>query len=148
VSCAWAVSGVFHARRFSDSDSGPSATFSIDLTRADSSRNDSSRNQNDSSRNQNECGGLEARDMNSSSSFLRERVEKENSAARIGQASSRNSSVRTSDQSVSSSDSSKCLRRSQEAIPENRSVLGSVPFNHWDKSSTDMYNEVFAISNI
>lgn len=132
---------MFHARRFSDSDSGPSATFSIDLTRADSSRNDSSRNQN-------ECGGLEARDMNSSSSFLRERVEKENSAARIGQASSRNSSMRTSDQSLSSSDSSNCLRRSQEAIPENRSVLGSVPFNHWDKSSTDMYNEVFAISNI
>ncbi|KAG0590228.1 hypothetical protein KC19_1G082800 [Ceratodon purpureus] len=130
--------GVLHARRFSDSDSGGSATFSIDLTRPDSSQNNS---QNVSPQNQSEFDDLDARDIYTSGTFLRERVDKENSAVRISQALSKNSILRTSDQSLSSSDSNKYLRRSQEAIPENRSVLGSVPFNHWDKSPTDVYSE-------
>ena len=134
----WAVSGVLHVRRFSDSDSSGSATFSIDLSRAGSSQNKS---QNDSSQNQNERGDLAGRDINTNASFLGERVDKENSAARINQAPGKNSALRSSDQSVSSNDST-YLGRSQEGIPDNRSVLGSVPFNHWGKSSTDMYNEV------
>lgn len=121
---AWAFGAgamVQHTRRFSDSDSGGSATFSIDFNRADSNSLNSS-SQNGSS--QNEC---DVRDS-TGASFFRERGDcKENSSL----IASRNSSLRTSDQSC---DSGKHLRRSQDAIPENRPVLGSMPFNNWDKN--------------
>lgn len=135
---AWAFGAgamMQHTRRFSDSDSGGSATFSIDFNRADSNSLNSS--QNGSS--QNEC---DVRDS-TGASFLRERGDKENSSM-----ASRNSSLRNSDQSC---DSGKHLRRSQDAIPENRPVLGSMPFNNWDKNvrmsrdknpSPDLCNEV------
>lgn len=149
------ISGVMlHTRRFSDSDSGGSATFSIDLTRAESSQNNS---QNDSSQDQNDCGGLDARFINTSPPFVRDRADKENAAARIGHAPNKTNSLRASDQSVSSSDSNKYLRNSHEAVPENRSVLGLVPFNYSDKNATNINTEVccsvhcrriFSISNI
>lgn len=150
---------MLHTRRFSDSDSGGSATFSIDFNRADNSHNNSQSNsqnnslrnsQNESSLNPNEGGAqLDARES-TGGSFFRERVDKENLVARMGQTPSKTSVLRASDQSVSSSDSNKHLRRSQEATHENRPVLGSMPFNNCDKNvrtsmeknSTDLYNEV------
>uniref|UniRef100_A0A7I4F329 Uncharacterized protein n=1 Tax=Physcomitrium patens TaxID=3218 RepID=A0A7I4F329_PHYPA len=123
--------GVLHIRRFSDSDSGGSgsATFSIDLTQGDSS-----------SQNEGECGAGDVRgSINTGASFLRERVDKENVAARVGLVPSKNSILRTSDQSLSSSDSTnKYPRCSQDnaTICESRPILGSVPFNHWDKTPT------------
>lgn len=134
----WGVlGGVLHIRRFSDSDSGGSgsATFSIDLTQGDSS-----------SQNEGECGAGDVRgSINTGASFLRERVDKENVAARVGLVPSKNSILRTSDQSLSSSDSTnKYPRCSQDnaTICESRPILGSVPFNHWNKTPTGPRTEV------
>lgn len=118
---------VLHTRGSSDSDSGDSgsATFSIDLNQGDSP-----------SQNGNGCVAADARDGITTSASSRAGIDKENAAARVRQEPCK-SILQISEQSSLSNN--KHFRCSQDIVPE-RSILGSMPFNHWDKNPTDLYN--------
>lgn len=106
-------------------DSGETATFSIDLNRADSPPQENSAN-------------LDAADSKDASSVRaatrhpERAADKENRSSRESPASSKKrSGSRTPDKSPSPSEFSQYIRKSLEISPENRPIMGSVAV-HWE----------------
>ena len=104
-------------------DSGETATFSIDLNRADSPPQENSAN----------LDAAESKHASSVKPATRQTAaDKENRSSRESPASSKKrSGSRTPDKSSSPSEFSQYIRKSLEISPENRPIMGSVAV-HWE----------------